>query len=740
MNAYTFFTAGATLAFVLTSTLVVRALTPEEQAASFMEQAGKSEQAGDFLSAERFYRLVLRVSPENRVAQGRIEAIRGEIDREVRKMVPGGGVEGVVVPIVDFEQTVLEDALKYLRVRVHEVTEGLILPEVRVSVDGDDFFSDPSCEELRAKVIPSLRLRNVPVQDFLNFVCDATSTRFYIAKPRGERYPVIVIQSADGANTPLAVTPDAPAEKTPVWRDPQGREIEANFVGLDGEAVVVNRNGEEVTIPFSLLDEDSLKQAARFDQRSTTLLHYDFSDGLGDLVADLSGNGRHGRLTGFTNMSSGAGDREDASGWTTSGGLKFDGKGDHVVTQLTTGEFGSGSFTIESVASNTAPESTWSFILGVDRPSADDAGVVEFGKNAGNAEPFFRVNGLDPAIMYSKVPGALADSRLHHLALVHDADAGEVRLFIDHRQVTHTPEVSGKLNGDARVWIGHSRYAGASWSGVIKEVRVSKRALSPDDFLPNPNPVDPVAPDPGPVHRYAFDGDLTDSAGGLDGTLLDPGAASARFSEGQLDLTGNRGEPSSQPGEDAYVDLPNGLISRIGDNVSFELWATSGERALWARLFEFGSSGGGEGNAAAWSEDGIRHHLLLSPVDETGQLVACLCKNRPGGQQTKLRSHLPVAVDRELHYALVIDAEDRASGPAGSMTLYVDGFRVASTAIGQEPGSSLADENCWLGRSQYAEDRMFRGRYNEFRIYDRALSADEIMGSFLAGPDAPIGE
>ena len=46
----------------------------------------------------------------------------------------------------------------------------------------------------------------------------------------------------------------------------------------------------------------------------------------------------------------------------------------------------------------------------------------------------------------------------------------------------------------------------------------------------------------------------------------------------------------------------------------------------------------------------------------------------------------------------------------------------------------LRDDNCWFGRSQYAQDPGFGGSIEEFRIYSAALSAEEIALSYASGP------
>ena len=48
----------------------------------------------------------------------------------------------------------------------------------------------------------------------------------------------------------------------------------------------------------------------------------------------------------------------------------------------------------------------------------------------------------------------------------------------------------------------------------------------------------------------------------------------AMFAGGKLNLTANIGETSNAITKDAYVDLPNGIVSALGTKGSFETWVT----------------------------------------------------------------------------------------------------------------------------------------------------------------------
>src|SRR5438105_4620609 len=86
----------------------------------------------------------------------------------------------------------------------------------------------------------------------------------------------------------------------------------------------------------------------------------------------------------------------------------------------------------------------------------------------------------------------------------------------------------------------------------------------------------------GLVHRYTFNTNANDVVGTAHGTLVN----GAFITNSALSL--NVAAATTQ-----YVNLPNGLFSSM-TNMTIEVWTTPVARASWGRVFDFGSSVGGE--------------------------------------------------------------------------------------------------------------------------------------------------
>lgn len=215
------------------------------------------------------------------------------------------------------------------------------------------------------------------------------------------------------------------------------------------------------------------------------------------------------------------------------------------------------------------------------------------------------------------------------------------------------------------------------------------------------------------VHRYSFSEasgatEVTDSVGTANGALV--GGASTDGSVLTLD------------GTTGYVNLPNDLISTL-TNATFETWLTwtGPQTQQWSRAFDFGSSVEGEdatGNGQSF--------IFFTP--RGGSSLARVGFNPANGSpQLDLDAPVSLTSGQAVHVVVSYDV------PAGVARIYLNGVRVA-TGVTTTPLNVITYANNWIGRSQY-NDPYFTGTYDEFRIYDGALSDSAVAASFAAGPN-----
>ncbi len=233
----------------------------------------------------------------------------------------------------------------------------------------------------------------------------------------------------------------------------------------------------------------------------------------------------------------------------------------------------------------------------------------------------------------------------------------------------------------------------------------------------------------GIVHRYSFDGNVNDVVGSAHGVLVN-NTGSAAFADGLLTLGNDGTQGSNQdPLTGDYVDLPNGIISAVGNAVTFEFWViwNGPANTVWQEIVYFGMNAAGVEGASS----GAGQYLAVIPRSGSeGNTLRVTCRNAATGSESYVNWTSALTVGQEHHIVIAWD------GAGGQFSVYVDG-----QYIGSKPAtidlSILDDRNNWLGRSGYP-DLLFVGSYNEFRIYDSVLSADNALANYQAGPDVLV--
>jgi hypothetical protein len=269
------------------------------------------------------------------------------------------------------------------------------------------------------------------------------------------------------------------------------------------------------------------------------------------------------------------------------------------------------------------------------------------------------------------------------------------------------------------------------------------------------------------VHRYTFnDGNANDSVGTAHGTVVDAGAPTAVFSAGgQLDLSANNGQTSgaynalpaaAAPTEDAYVDLPNLIIENaskggVSGAYSLEFWFTVSTHRTWQWIGGFaGPRIDGVPSEGVINQGDVQYMLISPSSGRNNQGIEISADyGIPGtlvgqvlGQSGPAQPALPPNLQH--HVVATYDKNNTSSGanPGGTMALYLNGVNVLPGQPNVNGGNAIPegfnpndfnDEDNWLGRANW-NDPLFDGSYNEFSIYDHALTQAEVTTNFNTGP------
>ena len=148
-------------------------------------------------------------------------------------------------------------------------------------------------------------------------------------------------------------------------------------------------------------------------------------------------------------------------------------------------------------------------------------------------------------------------------------------------------------------------------------------------------------------------------------------------------------------GSDSYLTLPPS-VGNLSE-MTIAMWVNINNTNSWQRIFDFGN--------------GTDQYFFLTPSN--GNEMRLVLKN--GGEEQILSTTKSTT---GWHYIAVTLAPN-------AVTLYVDGKATNSTSITLRPSDFHPKRN-YIGRSQFIADPFFVGYIDDLRIYNYALSADEV--------------
>lgn len=161
----------------------------------------------------------------------------------------------------------------------------------------------------------------------------------------------------------------------------------------------------------------------------------------------------------------------------------------------------------------------------------------------------------------------------------------------------------------------------------------------------------------------------------------------------------------------AYVHLNNEVINRLTD-FTIALWVKQTAYGGWARMWDFGR--------------GTNNYMFLTSNTGSATSTVRFAIKNGGSEQIINCSHI-MTNGEWTHIAVT------KSGSTG--IIYVNGAEVGkSTGITLNPSDLGNLTQSYLAKSQFTADAMFKGGFDDFRIYNAALTPAEIL-SMMAKED-----
>ena len=216
------------------------------------------------------------------------------------------------------------------------------------------------------------------------------------------------------------------------------------------------------------------------------------------------------------------------------------------------------------------------------------------------------------------------------------------------------------------------------------------------------------------AHRWSFNGDYSDSVGGVDAVKCGT----------YVSLYGGRvhmGYGACSHGT-GYVDLGTNMLDTTAATI--EIWARHDGVESWSRVFDYGADN--------------THYFMLCWTYGTN-----LNKDRAGaknpGETATDGTMSPYEIGTDYYIAVTFEQQ-------GEATLVKWQRRDAMTGELQKSGTmtmpdgiqKIVDPVLYLGHSQYASDKDALAAYDEVRIWRGVLTDAQLAASAAAGPDAAI--
>lgn len=237
--------------------------------------------------------------------------------------------------------------------------------------------------------------------------------------------------------------------------------------------------------------------------------------------------------------------------------------------------------------------------------------------------------------------------------------------------------------------------------------------------------------DPGLVVHATFDTDARDSGpnqfhGELKGAVIEKESV---VGTGAVYMDG----------VDDYVEFPSGEVYFNGD-YSIGIWCKFQSARVWSRILDFNQDRPSSGNSVTWligrpgnTENNMWFDQWVIYDSVAVESILNIRESDPANAYLMY----DVIPDEWAHYVVTYDSgHENSLGMQvntkgeqvpleGLVTLYVNGTKISTSEYCLRPRNIPTVAN-WLGRSRFDPDPYYHGYMDDFRVYNRVLTPEEI--------------
>ena len=469
-------------------------------------------------------------------------------------------------------------------------------------------------------------------------------------------------------------------------------DYDDNFPGSLDEVRIYNRalTTAEVQDLYQKTQSDTVGSSNKRDSLALGLAGYwKLDDASGTTAIDSSTNGNNGTLTNGPTWGTGQ----------INGATTFDGSNDYInIPSVAAAQFGNTTFTF----------SGWIKTLGTDRYiAAQDRCNGGWGVSI---DSFYKVTvsllgagacGPLAALRTSKT--AITPNEWHHIAAVIKTDTSNgannnISIYIDgalNQDILTTGSAYG-ASGANGLEISGRYLSDLIFNGSIDEVRLYNRGLSTDEVSRLYRTTAPTGVDTGLKGYWSFDGQ---SVSGTTASDWSGAGNNGTITSGITKVLGKTGQALDfSAGNGVQIDS----LTQTGQTYTFSTWAKLTDTST---TYIFDTNNGRLVLDAGYSAPTAR---AISYYDGTWKSI--------GAENS-------IPLNEWVHLAWVLNSS------SGTATGYVNGVSVGTnTYVGKNIGTSTRIGSYFAGGAGVTQ-----GVLDEFRIYNRALSIEEIREEYDYG-------
>jgi len=486
--------------------------------------------------------------------------------------------------------------------------------------------------------------------------------------------------------------------------------------GLIDEVRIYNRalSAEEIRRLYNLTKPKILAPSMK-----GLVGYWSFEEGSGTKAGDMSGNGNNGTLSGSTLPTWTDGKRGKA--------LSFNGTSDYV-------DLGNGS-SLNFASGQGFSFSAWvktsdnygqivSFRNSVSGDPVIDLSIGENGlsANAGHFLPLMRYDDLSGSVGFTSTTD-IADNTWHFVSFVYNPSTQKIYAYVDNSSWNIVQTATGTITtavdraiGAERYWVraGYLSVDHRYLNGLIDEVRIYNRALSATEV----------------ANLYQSSGRKT-TINSSQNTQLTSGLVGLWSFNGP-DISGSLALDRSGQGNNGTIVDAIPAIGKVGQALSFNAiskdWVRIGNilptSAYTKTAWVYANTTGGGTNIVSGFNGSCCATGTAFWVNGADFLAAG--HNNSYSQVQENAANFPL---NSWHF-VGVTYDSNVSG--GTLTLYRNGSQVGSTASISPPTGGYVTIGMFgdIGGSEY---NPWDGKIDEVRIYNRALSAEEIKRLYNLG-------